>query len=79
MQTVTVGTKNQIVLPLEVRKKIFGLKPGRKVAVYAVDDETIKVKVSKQSWVERNFGALANVLPNDASRKIAKMRKEWDV
>jgi AbrB family looped-hinge helix DNA binding protein len=41
MQTVTIGTKNQIVLPKEVRKKIKGLKPGSKVMVYPIDKEII--------------------------------------
>jgi AbrB family looped-hinge helix DNA binding protein len=79
MQTVTIGTKNQIVLPKEVRKKIKGLKPGSKVMVYPIDKDTIGIKVSNKNWVEDNYGLMKNAWGNiDPIKELEKMKKEWD-
>lgn len=79
MQQVTVGTRNQIVLPKEVRRKIKGLKPGSKVTVYPIDAYTVQLKVSDQDWVERGYGLMKNAWKDiDPSKEIEKMRKEWD-
>lgn len=78
MQQVTIGTKNQIVLPKEVRKKIKGLKPGRKVTVYPIDDETIQIKLSDQDWVDRGYGLMKNAWKGiDPIEELEKMRNEW--
>ena len=52
MQQVTIGTKNQIVIPKEVRQRIKGLKPGSKVSIYSIDDSTIAIKVTPQDWIK---------------------------
>lgn len=79
MSEVTVGTKNQIVIPKEVRKKIKGLHPGRKVSVYSLDNETIAIKVSDKSWVERSFGIMKDAWRDiDTTKELEKMRDEWD-
>jgi AbrB family looped-hinge helix DNA binding protein len=79
MQTVTIGTKNQIVLPKEVRKKIKGLKPGTKVMVYPIDKETIGIKVSDKSWVENTYGLMKDAWKDiDPIKELEKMRNEWD-
>jgi len=79
MQQVTVGTKNQIVLPKEVRKKIKGLKPGSKVSIYAPDDETVVVKVSPENWVERGSGLMTEAWKDiDPIKELEKLRKEWE-
>lgn len=79
MQTVTIGTKNQIVLPKEVRKKIKGLKPGKKVMVYPIDKDTVGIKVSDKSWVERSYGIAKDAWKDiDPIKELEKMRKEWD-
>jgi AbrB family looped-hinge helix DNA binding protein len=79
MQQVTVGTKNQIVLPKEVRKKIKGLKPGRKVMVYPVDNETIQIKLSDADLVEKGYGLMKNAWKDiDPIKELEKMRNEWD-
>ncbi len=67
MQKITVGTKNQIVIPLEIRKKISGLRPGASVEVYALDSDTIAIKVPEESWIQRSYGFLKNVWPDDAA------------
>ncbi len=78
MQVVTIGTKNQIVLPKEVREKIKGLKPGRKVMVYSIDADTIKIKASDKDWVERGYGLMKNAWKGgDPIKELEKMRNEW--
>jgi len=79
MQTVTIGTKNQIVIPKEVRKKIKGLKPGSKVMVYPIDDTTVQIKLSDKNWVERTSGIAKDAWKDiDPIKELEKMRDEWD-
>ena len=79
MQTVTVGTKYQIVIPKEVRKKVKGLKPGAKVNVQAVDEETVKVKANPKSWVEESYGFMKDAWKDiDPIAELEKMRDEWE-
>lgn len=79
MQQVTIGTKNQIVLPKEIRKKIKGLQPGRKVSVYSVNEDTITIKVSDKNWLENSFGAMKGIWKGrDLAKELEKMRDEWD-
>lgn len=79
MQQVTIGTKNQIVIPLEVRKKIKGLKPGRKVKVYALSQDTVAIKISDKSWVESSYGAMKQYWKDKRpDLEVEKMRNEWD-
>lgn len=79
MQQVTVGTKNQIVLPKEVRQKIKGLKPGRKVSIYSLDDTTIAIKVTAQNWLDSSYGVMKSLWKgNDAIEEVDRMRDEWN-
>lgn len=79
MQQVTVGTKYQIVIPKEVRKKIKGLKPGTKVGVYSSGDDTLTVKVDPTSWVERTSGLMTEAWKGiDPIKELEKMRNEWE-
>lgn len=77
MQQVTVGTKNQIVIPKIVRKKIKEFRPGSRVKVYKIDDETIGIRVSPEDWAERTQGILKGVWKVDPIKEIEKMREEW--
>ncbi|MBI2430767.1 MAG: AbrB/MazE/SpoVT family DNA-binding domain-containing protein [Candidatus Levybacteria bacterium] len=79
MQQVTIGSKYQIVLPKEVRKKLKAIRPGNKVHVYPIDEETLEVKVSKQNWSDENYGALKKYWKGiDPIAEVEKMRDEWD-
>ena len=79
MQTVTIGTKNQIVLSKEVRKKIKGLKPGRKVMMYPLDKDTVAIKVSDKSWVERTAGIAKDAWKDiDTTKYLDDLRNEWN-
>lgn len=79
MQQVTVGNRYQIVIPKEVRKKIKGLKPGSKVMVKNIDENTIAVKTSPLDWVERTSGMMTEAWKGiDTTRELEKMRDEWE-
>ena len=81
MQQVTVGTKYQIVIPKEVRKKIKGLRPGAKVSVSQIDEETVTIKArpDKTSWVERTRGIAKEAWKDiDPIAELEKMREEWE-
>ncbi|PIR59222.1 MAG: hypothetical protein COU69_01395 [Candidatus Pacebacteria bacterium CG10_big_fil_rev_8_21_14_0_10_56_10] len=77
MKQVTIGSKNQVVIPLEVRKKIPELKPGRQVCVYALDDKTIALTVPPKSWLDSSYGLMKNSWPADAAHQFDKLRSEW--
>jgi len=79
MQQVTVGTKYQIVIPKEVRKKVKGLRPGSKVSVNKLDENTIAIKTKPQDWVERTRGMMTEAWKNiDTTAELEKMRDEWE-
>lgn len=79
MAQATIGTKNQIVIPKEIRKKIKGLKPGSKVIVYPLDANTIALKVEEKDWVEKTYGSMKDAWKDiDPIKELDKMRDEWD-
>jgi len=79
MQQVTVGTKYQIVIPKDVRKKVKGLRPGSKVSVNKLDENTIAIKTKPQDWVERTRGMMTEAWKNiDTTAELEKMRDEWE-
>lgn len=79
MQQITIGTKNQIVLPKEVRKKIKGLKPGNKVMVYPLNKDTVAIKVDNSNWIETSQGIAKNAWKDiDTTAYLDKLRDEWD-
>ena len=76
---VTVGSKYQIVIPKEVRKKIKGLKPGTKVIIRSLDERTITVKKVEGSWLERTRGMMKASWKNiDTTKYLDGLRNEWD-
>lgn len=79
MQLVTVGSKYQIVIPKEVRKRINGIKPGAKVVVNGVSDGTITIKAEEKSWVERTRGMMKEAWKGiDTTKYLEDLRNEWD-
>ena len=79
MQQVTVGTKYQIVIPIQVRKKIKGLQPGSKVSVDLASEGTITVKTNPQDWLERTRGMMKNAWKGiDTTKYLENLRNEWD-
>ena len=78
MQMATIGSKNQIVLPKEVRDKIKGLRPGKKVMVYPIDENTAQLKVSDKNWAEASLGIAKDDWKGiDTTEYLNKLRDEW--
>ena len=79
MQLVTVGSKYQIVIPKEVRKKIKGLRPGAKVGIYPQEEDTLTVKTEPENWLERTRGMMTEAWKGiDTTAEVEKMRDEWE-
>lgn len=79
MQVVTVGPKYQIVIPKQVRKKMSGLKPGNKVSVGSVNDQTITIKTNSADWLEQTQGMMtAEWKGIDSIEELNKIRNEWE-
>lgn len=79
MQLVTVGSKYQIVIPKEVRKKIKGIKPGAKVVIKPTGENTITVKPIHKLWSDESYGFMKEAWKDiDPALEIEKMRDEWD-
>lgn len=79
MQLVTIGSKYQIVIPKEVRKKLKGIKPGVKVSVKPVDENTATLNIQEIKWSDRTYGLMQDAWKNiDPTAEINKMRDEWE-
>lgn len=79
MQQVTVGTKYQIVIPKEVRRKIKGLKPGAKVSVYLNNENSLTIEASQKSWLERTRGIATEAWKGiDTTKYLDDLRNEWE-
>ncbi|MBI2009912.1 MAG: AbrB/MazE/SpoVT family DNA-binding domain-containing protein [Candidatus Chisholmbacteria bacterium] len=78
MHLVTIGTKNQIVIPKEIRQKIPGIKPGAKVGIQS-DGKAITIKPAAADWVEQTAGIMKEAWKDiDPIAELEKMRDEWD-
>lgn len=76
---VTVGSKYQIVIPKEVRKKIKGLRPGAKVMVKSLDNQTVSIKTEDKNWLERTRGMMTEAWRGvDTTKYLDNLRNEWD-
>ena len=79
MQQVTIGSKYQIVIPKEVRKKVKGIKPGSKVTIHADGTDSVRIKTEKKSWTERTRGIAKEAWKNiDTTKYLEDLRNEWD-
>jgi len=78
MQIVTVGTKYQIVIPKEVRKKIKAIQPGSKVNLVEKEGK-ITLEPIERTWVERTSGMMTEYWKDiDPIAELEKMRNEWE-
>lgn len=79
MQLVTIGTKYQIVIPKEVRKKEKTLQPGKKVLVGHNIKGEIIVKPMQENWSDLHYGAFKKYWKGtDPTAEVKKMRDEWE-
>lgn len=73
MAEVTVSSKNQIVIPREVREKL-GVKPGDKLVLVAQGDRVIVMQKPK-SYRSAIRGMARGVYP---AGYLEKERQSWD-
>lgn len=78
MKQLTIGTKNQIVIPLEIRQKVAAFKPGKKVTVFLMAPDTVVIKATNQNWLDRSYGLLKNELSPNPLSSVDIQRDEWD-
>lgn len=79
MYQATVGTKYQIVIPKEVRKRLKGIRPGAKVGISLVNGETATLKTEPQNWLERTRGIAKEAWKGiDTTKYLEDLRNEWD-
>lgn len=77
MQTVTVGSRYQVVIPLQIRKQVAGVEAGAKAHIFVLDPETIVISTPHKKWSDDNYGSLKDVLPKNSTRLINNLREEW--
>lgn len=78
MKEMSVGSKNQVVIPKEIRNRIKDFKPGKKVILYYLDNETIIMKVKNKNWINDTYGIMKESwIDIDPIKEINKMRSEW--
>lgn len=76
---VTVGPKSQVVIPKNVRKVVRGIKPGKKVVVRPLNEQSVIVEVPSTNWVEETYGMLKKEWKGvDATEYIRRLRDEWE-
>lgn len=75
----TIGTKYQIVIPKEIRQQLK-IKPGSKLNVDALDEQTIELRVVPKNWSDQNYGALKKYWQGiDMTEEVEKIRNESDI
>ncbi|AMA08227.1 AbrB/MazE/SpoVT family DNA-binding domain-containing protein [Picosynechococcus sp. PCC 73109] len=70
MTTVTVSHKGQVVIPIEIRKRL-GIKPGCKLS-FCLDGDSIRVELQHpqcQATIDEGFGML--VCPATTPRRLS--------
>lgn len=79
MPIVTLSSKHQITLPVEI-VRTMGLKPGDKIVAELIDDHVVLVP-KPESWVDYFKGSLRGVYGStveEIDRYIAEERRSWD-
>lgn len=79
MEQVIVGTKYQVVIPKEVRRKVKGIKPGSKVSVGLSHEGIITVNTDPQDWLIRTRGMMKDAWRGiNTTKYLQDLRNEWD-
>ena len=79
MQQMIVGTKYQIVIPKEIRKKVKGIIPGARVAIYSDGQDAITIKAEAKNWLERTRGMMKNAWKGiDTTKYLEDLKNEWN-
>ncbi len=80
MATVTVSSKHQITLPVDIVRKL-GIEPGSKLAVELIEDRIIAVP-EPADWADYFAGSLKGVYGDtkeEIDRYIAEVRHGYDI
>lgn len=79
MQKITIGSKNQIVIPKEIRDNMENIKPGRTVSIYQLDPQTVIIKSTQKSWLESSYSSMKKAWKNsNPLNELKKMREDWN-
>jgi AbrB family looped-hinge helix DNA binding protein len=73
MKTITLSSKNQVVIPSSVRSKL-GIRSGDRLVIKRVTDSEVTLKK------EPSFRDLIGLLPHndqDAVERVRELRKDW--
>jgi len=73
MPTVKMSSKNQVVIPLEARQKLY-LKPGDKLKVL-IKGKTLCMVKEPDSYVEKLYGSGKDIY---GSNYLVAERESWD-
>ena len=80
MPLVTLSSKHQITLPMEMVRTL-ALKPGDKLVVELIDDHVVLLP-QPESWTDYFSGSLKGVYGTtveEIDRYIAEVRYGWDI
>ncbi len=79
MSKTTLSSKNQIVVPKEVREKLK-LVPGAKISIYPVDDNHAILTRQSEDYVKslRGLGKEVWQALGGADKYIKEERAAWD-
>lgn len=75
MQTVTLSSKYQVVIPKALRKGL-SIKPGQKIKITKTKEDIIEL--STHSSLDKYVGSVRGVWGDDPVAYIRKQRDEWD-
>ncbi len=75
MNTSTISSKYQVVIPKEIRKKL-NIKPGQKVSIS--QEKGGKVVINTNSVIDELFGKYPGYWGKDSDKYIRNLRNEWD-
>ncbi|HEX8696063.1 MAG TPA: AbrB/MazE/SpoVT family DNA-binding domain-containing protein [Longimicrobium sp.] len=75
MPTARLSSKSQIVIPVEIRRKL-GIEPGDELLLETEDDRIV-IRKSTQSALEL-LESLPKEIWKNAAEEIQRMRDEWE-
>jgi AbrB family looped-hinge helix DNA binding protein len=75
METITISSKYQVVIPKKLRRKL-NLRPGQKLRIRETKDGSLEIDT--KSALDQYVGAIPGAWGKDPAAYIRKMRDEWD-
>lgn len=75
METVTLSSKYQVVIPKKLRREL-NLKPGQKLRIDKLKDGSLNIQSG--STLDEFVGSVKGVWGDDPAKYIRKQRDEWE-